>query len=189
MTDLNTRLAARLRSEREDRRLSLEAVARESGVSRATLSRMETGATSPTTEALGRLCRVYGLPMSALLLAVEEQPQARVARDEQAEWWDADAGFRRRAVSPPARGFAGELLECQLAPGADIRYDGPPTPGLEHHLYLLDGALEVILGDVAHALKAGDALRYRLYGNSRFRCAAETGARYVLGIVRPGGMA
>lgn len=187
MEDFGPRLAARLRQERSAKGLSLESAAAQSGVSRATLSRLETAETSPTAEALGRLCRLYGLPMSALLMAVEEQPQALVPQAKQKQWADPGAGFLRRSVSPPAAGFRGELLECHLQPGADIAYDGPPTPGLEHHLYLLEGQLRVTLGEAAHQMTAGDALRYRLYGGSRFETTGPDGARYVLSIIQPGG--
>ncbi len=70
-----------------------------------------------------------------------------------------------------------------LAPGARLGYDAPPRPGLEHHLYLLEGALAVTVEGRTHALRPGDCLRYRLHGPSGFATPAETGARYVLFLV------
>lgn len=59
---LDVRLGARLRAEREGRGWSLTDLAERSGVSRATISRVERGAASPTAALLGRLSGALGLP-------------------------------------------------------------------------------------------------------------------------------
>lgn len=176
-------IAQRLKMLRGERDWSLDELAERSGVSRATLSRLENGETSPTTAMLGRLCSAYGMTLSRLMLLVEEGFTALVPRDAQPVWRDAEAGFLRRSVSPPAGTLMGEALECTLEPGTLLDYDGPPRPGLEHHLYLLEGALEVTVGGRSHNLEPGDCLRYRLYGPSAFATPQQCGARYVLFMV------
>jgi quercetin dioxygenase-like cupin family protein len=98
-------------------------------------------------------------------------------------WEDADTGFRRRAVSPPAQTLAGEGLECTIGAGTRIVYDAPPRSGLEHHLYMLDGALTVTVDETVHELAPGDCLRYQLFGTSVFETPADRTARYVLFMV------
>lgn len=178
---LDRNLADRLRTLRLDRGWSLDELAGRSGVSRATLSRLENADTSPTAAVLGRLCAAHGLTLTGLMRLVEDDFAPLVRPADQPLFRDPAAGFTRRAVSPPARDLAGEALDVTLAPGARIAYDAPPRPGLEHHLYLLDGALAVTIEGRAHALAPGDCLRYRLHGASAF--ATETGARYVLFLV------
>ncbi len=39
--------------------------------------------------------------------------------------------------------------------------------------------------DTEHRLDAGDCLRMRVWGPTRFRCAGPEGVRYVLAVVRP----
>lgn len=177
-TDIDVQIALRLRGLRLERGWSLDELARRSGVSRATLSRIENAEVSPTAAALGRLCAAHGLTLSRLMRLVEDAFPPLVRRAEQAVFADAAAGFRRRAVSPPARDLAGEAIDCTLAAGARIAYDAPPRQGLEHHLCLLEGALEVTVGGRAHDLAPGDCLRYQLAGPSAFATAA--GARYLL---------
>ncbi|MGR3323759.1 MAG: helix-turn-helix domain-containing protein [Pseudooceanicola sp.] len=177
MSDLTARLAARLRDLREARGLSLDALARLSGVSRATLSRIETGETSPTAEVLGRLAHAHDLPISGLMRMVESGPRARLPRAEQEVWEDPATGFRRRDVSPPAEGFSGHVIEGHLPPGAAIRYAAEPRSALEHHLVMLDGTLRLATGGAEHDLGPGDCLRYRLTGPSAFE-AGPGGARY-----------
>lgn len=182
MDDLSSRLADRLRALRHERGLTLDVLAAESGVSRGTLSRIETRETSPTAEVLGRLGAVYGLPMSRLMRLVEDEASPLILRHEQEVWEDAETGFLRRDVSPPAEPLAGHVIEGRLRPGAELRYDRPPVRALEHHLVLQSGALEMEVSDTAYSLAPGDCLRYRLDGPTVFR-AGPAGAGYLLFIL------
>lgn len=180
---IDRRIAQRLRALRGERGWSLDELARRSGVSRATLSRLENAEVSPTASVLGKLCAAYGLTMSRLMHLVEGDFRALVRRDAQPVWLDPEIGFRRRSVSPPSQTLAGEALECELQPGTRIAYDEPPRPGLEHHLLLLDGALSITVAGTTHDLRPGDCLRYQLFGPSVFATPADSGARYVLFMV------
>ena len=174
----DARLARRLRELRLDRRWSLDELAARSSVSRATLSRLENNDVSPTAAMLGRLCPVYGLTMSRLLAQVE-MTVALVSPKNQPVWTDPATGFRRRQLSPPSSEFDCEFLQCELPPNAHLAYDAPARPGLEHHLYLTAGSLEVMIDEQRYKLAVGDCLRYRLYGASEFRSAGR-GAHYLL---------
>ncbi|MGE0004513.1 MAG: helix-turn-helix domain-containing protein [Parvibaculaceae bacterium] len=180
---IDERIARRLRDLRRERGWSLEDLAGRSGVSRATLSRLENSAISPTTLMLSRLCAAYGLTMSRLMHMAEGDFTPLVRRAAQGVWSDRDLGFRRRAVSPPARTLAGEVIEGELAPGVRIAYDHAPKPGLEHHLLLLEGELEMTVGGRSHELKPGDCLRYQLFGPSAFATSKTSSARYLIFMV------
>lgn len=182
---IDLRLAARLASLRQEHGLSLDALATASGISRPTLSRLERAETSPTASLLGRLCTVYGRPMSRLLAEIEADPAEVVRHDAQAVWVDPETGFRRRGVSPPARDFSVELVHGTLPAGASIAYAAPPVGGLEHHLWMLGGRLDLALDGIVHALLPGDCLRYRLAGASRFTSPGPDEARYLIAIGRP----
>ena len=174
------RLAERLRALRRARSWSLDELSALSGVSRASLSRIENGEVSPTASVLGRLAGAHRTTISSLLADIEDESPALVRRDEQPEWVDPATGFRRRSVSPPSLTFDCELLSCELPAGARIDYPLPPRPGLEHHLYLMDGALELAIEGMIHRLNAGDCLRYKLMGPSRFAATGRRAARYIL---------
>ncbi|WP_210575425.1 helix-turn-helix domain-containing protein [Streptomyces sp. GESEQ-4] len=182
---VDVRLGARLAELRSERGWSLGELAERSGVSRSTLSRAERAEISPTASLLNRLCAVYGRTMSQLLSEVEQEPALLVRAAEQQVWEDRSSGFVRRSVSPPHAGLRGELVEGRLAAGADIAYDRPPVPGLEQHIWVLEGALEVTAQDVEHRLDTGDCLRLRVWGPTRFRCADAEEVRYVLAVVLP----
>ncbi|MFI9154986.1 helix-turn-helix domain-containing protein [Streptomyces sp. NPDC053367] len=182
---MDLRLGARLAELRAERGWALGELAERSGISRSTLSRAERAEISPTASQLNRLCAVYGRTMSQLLSEVEAEPAPVVRPADQPVWEDRAAGFVRRSVSPPHAGLRGELVEGRLAPGADLAYDRPPVPGLEQHIWLLEGELEVTAQDVTHALAEGDCLRMRVWGPTRFRCPGPRSARYVLAVVLP----
>ncbi len=182
-TAIDRRLAERLRALRRDHGWSLDELARRSSVSRATLSRLENAEVSATAVVLGRLAAAFETTPSRLLQSVEDvfAPVVRVA--EQPLWTDAESGLRRRSVSPPARPLAAELVECELPAGAEIAYERPPRVGLEHHVLVVQGLLQVVVDGEHHDLAPGDCLRYRLTGPSVFATPAASGARYFLVIV------
>ncbi|MEU9664434.1 XRE family transcriptional regulator [Streptomyces bobili] len=185
--EVDARLAARLAELRGERGWSLGELAERSGVSRSTLSRAERAEISPTAALLNRLCHVYGRTMSRLLSEVEAEagPVPLVRVGEQGVWEDRASGFVRRSVSPPHPGLRGELVEGRLAPGADLAYDRPPVPGLEQHIWVLQGALAVTAQEVEHRLDTGDCLRLRVWGPTRFCCTGAEETRYVLAVVLP----
>ena len=62
--------------------MTLAVLAERSGISRATLSRIENAEVSPTAETLGQLAAVYALPMSQLLSPLEQGFQPVLRRGE-----------------------------------------------------------------------------------------------------------
>ncbi|KAA2213735.1 helix-turn-helix domain-containing protein [Teichococcus oryzae] len=183
---LEARLAARLAALRAEQGWSLDTLAERTGISRPTLSRLERGEASPTATMLGRLCTAYGRTLSRLMTEVEEAAPRLIPCAIQPCWTDPESGFRRRILSPPGGGLRGEMLEGTLPAGASVTYDTAPQPGLEHHLWMLEGRLELTVEGETHRLCPGDCLRYRLFGPSHFHCpAGGAPARYVLALCPP----
>jgi len=180
---MDRRIAQRLKSLRSDRGWSLDELARQSGISRASLSRLENAEVSPTAAVLGKLAAAFGLTVSRLMHLAEDRFEPLMRRESQPLWTDSATGFRRRAVSPPAKTLEGEALACELDSGCRIAYERPPRPGLEHHLLLIDGRLDVTVEGLTYQLQPGDCLRYRLFGPSAFATPPDCGASYVLLLV------
>ncbi|WP_405392257.1 XRE family transcriptional regulator [Streptomyces sp. NBC_01102] len=182
---VGARLAVRLGRLRIEHGWSLDELSRRTEVSRSTLSRLERGELSPTATVLGRLCTAYGRTMSRLLMEVETEPPALVPADRQPVWRDERSGFVRRSVSPPHSGLRAEIVEGTLDAGAALSYEEPPVPGVEQHIWVLEGTVEITVEDTVHTVRRGDCLRFRLRGPSRFHCPGPDRARYALLIVLP----
>lgn len=182
-TTMDQRLADRLRTLRQERGWSLDDLAHRSGISRATLSRLENAAVSATTAVLGKLCSVHGMTLSRLMYLVEQEFTPVIREGDQAEWADPSSGLTRRVVSPPSEGLTGEVLNCRLEAGRRITYETSPRPGLEHHLLMVEGELTVTIEGTERALAAGDCLRYRLHGDSIFTTPPDQSAHYLLFIL------
>ena len=180
---LDVRIATRLKALRSAQGWSLDELAERCGISRASLSRLEHGDVSPTASVLGKLCAAYGLTVSRLMMSAESEFARHVPFALQETWQDPETGLRRTSVSPPSEALAGELLRCELPPSQSISYPVPPRLGLEHHLYVLDGALRMTIDGLAYDLRQGDCLRYQLVGPSMFQTGPASGATYILAVV------
>jgi transcriptional regulator with XRE-family HTH domain len=183
--DIEQRIARQLAALRADRGWSLDDLAVRTGISRATLSRIERSELSPTAAMLGTLCSEYGWTLSRLMAEAETRPPSLVESADQARWTDPDSGYRRRAVSPPSAELRGEMVEVHIPPGATVSFDTAPIVGLEHHLWMLEGAMAIEVEGSSFSLATGDCLRYVLTGASRFRNPGKRTARYVIAMVRP----
>ncbi|HEV7416687.1 MAG TPA: XRE family transcriptional regulator [Tianweitania sediminis] len=172
-------LAEHLRGVRSSRGLSLAEVSAKSGISRATLSRIENAEVSPTVETLGRLASAFALPLSQLFAPLEPNFPALVRHEDQSLWTDPSHGFARRAVSPPSGQLKLEMIEGEIEPHQRFAYDRPSIPGHEHHLVLLAGMLVLTVDGVRHELRPGDCLRYQLQGPSSFE-TGDRSARYII---------
>lgn len=180
---LDAKLASHLKTIRQSRALSLDALAHLSGISRATLSRIENGDTSPTAAHLGKLAAAHSVPVSHLLAQVESAPVPMVRANDQKEWTDPETGFVRRGVSPPAENLTGEVIEGHLPAGQTISYHAPTISGQQHHVLLQTGRLQITIDTTVYLLEAGDTLRYRLFSPSQFQTGPDMAARYFLILV------
>jgi transcriptional regulator with XRE-family HTH domain len=183
--DIDMRIGRRLARLRAERKWSLEALAEQTRISRATLSRLERAELSPTAAMLGKLCTVYGWTLSRFMAEAETRVPNLVPARDQAEWKDPASGYRRRIVSPPTSGLRGELVEVRMPPGASVSFDASPIAGLEHHLWMLEGSLTLEIEGSPFWLRTGDCLRYLLAGPTRFKNPGKREARYLVAMVRP----
>ncbi|MBU8819659.1 helix-turn-helix domain-containing protein [Mycolicibacterium goodii] len=167
-------LGRQLRAERQQRALSLEALAERSGVSRSMLSAIERGSKVPTVLVLDRIASALGVSVSRLL---EEQRQGRVIelrRDEQPQVID-ESGWRRSILSPVLPGVDLELGRIEFEPYADAGNFAPHQRGWAHYVAVEEGTLEITLnGADAHLLNPRDAVYYEADVVHAFRNAGAT---------------
>ncbi|MCZ8041798.1 MAG: XRE family transcriptional regulator [Beijerinckiaceae bacterium] len=178
--DLDRRLGARIKGLRQSRGLTLDQLAARSGVSRAMISRVERGESSPTAALLDRLCAGLGVLLSTLFRD-EAQGGPLARRGEQPVWTDPDSGYVRRSVSPAGTVSRLEIVEVEMPAGARVLLDAPRGGfRLDQQLWLLEGELSLSVGGREHRLAAGDCLAMLLDGPIAFHNPGEVPARYAV---------
>lgn len=173
--DLGALVAQRLAQLRKQRQLSLEVLAKASGVSRAMLWQIEQGRSAPTLKLLSRIADSLDVPLTALLHG-EPVRQATVLRACDAKHLvSADGGYVSRALFPFLGAHAVEFYEIRLLPGAVERAAAHPA-GTVENLVVNAGSVEIEVGGQAHALEAGDAIHFRADQAHAYRNPGDTPA-------------
>lgn len=184
---LNRRIAERLRGLRAKRGLSLEALARRSGVSRSMISLIERGESSATAVVLERLATALGVMLASLFEAESASPETgngRVARrGEQPVWRDPASGYQRRNVSPAAAQPV-RIVEVDFPAGARVAFETAAREApVFQQIWLLEGCIDITIGDESHRLGAGDCLAMRLDAPMMFFNPTAAAARYAVVIL------
>jgi len=182
---MQSRLAERVRELRTHRGLTLDGLAERSGVSRSMLSLVERGQSSPTAAVLDRLAAGLGVTIASLFGEGARADASPLSlRTDQASWRDPETGYQRRNLSPAGYPSPIELVEVRLPSGARVAYDGGLTRavGISQQVWLIEGSLELTVGDVAHRLEAGDCLAMGLDGAVTFRNPGPAEARYLVAL-------
>ena len=179
-------IGRRVHASRSAAGMTLEQLAARSGVSRAMLSRIERGESSPTAQLLNRVCAGLGVTLSALFAAAQRPDVPLTRRNEQPVWRDPGSGYLRRAVSPAATGSAAEIVEVEFPSGQSVTFDSSRFAGVDQFVWILEGAMEMTVDERTHRLETGDCLHMRLDQAIRFHNPTEATARYAVVLSRRG---
>jgi transcriptional regulator with XRE-family HTH domain len=171
-------IGERVAGRRAALRLTLEAIAAKTGVSRAMISRIERGEVRASAVVLDRLCAGLGISLSALFARETASPLAR--RGEQPTWRDPATGYLRREVAPAGTGSPVRIVEVEFPAGAAITFAASHAGAVEQHVWILDGEIEVVSDGTNHVLGAGDCLHMRLAEGNGFRNLSGAPARYAV---------
>ena len=155
--NLDQRIGARIRTEREGRGWSLTELAERASVSRAMIYKVERGDSSPTANLLGRLSGAFGLSMSTLMARAEIGQGRFLRKQDQPVWIDPETGYVRRHVSPPSD-MPLDLVHITLPAGKEVSMPASAYAFLRQLIWVLEGELVFIEGSVRHEMKEGDCL-------------------------------
>lgn len=156
--DTAAQIARRLRLEREARGWSMADLAERSGVSKATISKIEREEMSPTAVILVRLAGAFDLTLAGLLLRAEGGGRLSRAAD-QAVWRDPGAGYLRRQVfSRPDHPV--EVVQVEMPAGRAVTMPASSYARIRQAVWVQTGALVITEGGERHLLSAGDCLGF-----------------------------
>lgn len=181
--DTGQRLAQRIRLERDGRGWSLAELAERSGVSRATISKIERAEVSPTAAVLVRLASAFDLTFAGLLLRAEG-PGERVSRaSEQPVWHDPETGYVRNQVfSRPDHPV--ELIRVEMPPKQRVTLPASSYAHIRQLVWVQTGSLVIAEGGTRHELATGDCLGFGPPADTTFANETNSTCVYVVALAR-----
>ena len=140
----------RLKLLRTQRGMTLTGVSASTGISKSTLSRLETGQRRPTLELLLTLSHAYRVPLDDLVAAPEEgDPRLRLKPGR----------VKGRTVIPLTRQPGGMQAWKIIIPTSNVTPE-PRTHDGDEWIYVLSGHMRFILGDQDLTLGPGEVAAF-----------------------------
>jgi transcriptional regulator with XRE-family HTH domain len=174
-----------VRALRQQRRMTIDALAAAAGVSRGTVIQIETARGNPSIATLCGLAAALRVGVASLVDS-DVEPRVVVRRDaEAARLWSNAAGSSavfRIGTDPPD---VVELWDWTLRPGDS--FDGEAHPmGTQEVLSVLDGRLGLRIGATDELLGTGDTVMFQAHVPHRYSAAGTAPVRFVMVVLQPG---
>ena len=181
--DAGARIARRLRLERDTRGWSLADLAERSGVSKATISKIEREEVSPTAVILVRLAAAFDLTFAGLLLRAEGEGRRLSRAAEQPVWRDPATGYLRTQVfSRPDHPL--EIVRVALPPGQRVVLPAASYALIRQAVWVEAGELVILEGGDRHVLGPGDCLGFGPPGEVAIANETNAPCAYVVVLAR-----
>jgi transcriptional regulator with XRE-family HTH domain len=157
--ELGRRVAENLRHKRKTRGLSLDELAKLSGVSRAGLSQIETCKTNPTLGILWKIAVGLGIPI-AELIGVPRSGSVSVLRRGDAQLLrSTDGRFESRPLVPAGVSPLVEVYELRIHARSQHKAEAH-AQGTYEIVIVLSGLLRMHVGEEVHELGPGDSVAF-----------------------------
>jgi transcriptional regulator with XRE-family HTH domain len=184
--DVAIAVGRNVRALRQQRRMTIDALASAAGVSRGTVIQIETARGNPSIGTLVGLAAALRVGVASLVDG-DAEPRVVIRRDaDAARLWSSAAGSSavfRIGTDPPD---VVELWDWTLHPGEKHTSD-PHSTGTRELLLVLDGQVDLRVGHSTERLSVGDSAAFA--GNVAHSYAtpadAATPARFALTVFQP----
>jgi transcriptional regulator with XRE-family HTH domain len=182
--DINDLIAHRLRELRDAQGLSLALLAERSGVSKSQISLIERGESSATATVLDKLSAALGVTVASLFeQAPGDAPSPVSRRADQPVWTDPGSGYVRRNLSPGVYSPI-QLVEVSFPAGQRVAYETSARDvDVHQQVWIIEGTMEVSVGQSNWTLQAGDCLAMRLDQPVAYHNPTDKPARYLVSLV------
>jgi transcriptional regulator with XRE-family HTH domain len=156
---LGSALASRIGKLRQDRKLSLDALAKLAGLSKGTVVALEQGKANPSIGVLCRLAAAFSVSVSDLvsdpLTAGSENVIERTTGNT---LWTSAKGSEARLLASTSGRTMFELWAWTIMPGDGSKADAH-SPGTRELISVEQGSLRITVGTETLILKAGESAR------------------------------
>jgi transcriptional regulator with XRE-family HTH domain len=183
--DVATAIGRNVRALRQQRRMTIEALAAAAGLSRGTVIQIETARGNPSIGTLVHLAEALRVGVTSLVDG-DASPRVVVRRAEQAvPLWSNETGSTavfRIGTDPPD---VVELWEWTLQPGDAFEGEAHAV-GTTEVLSVLSGRLGLRVGTTEHELGEGDTVMFQAHAGHRYSGAGPDPVRFTMVVLQPG---
>jgi len=178
-------IGGRVRQGRNSRGWTLDQLAERSGVSRRMLVSIEQGSANPSIATLLLISDALGIGLPALV-DMDDPPGLRVTRaGAAAVLWRGKLGGQAVLVAGTEPPDVTELWDWTLGPG-ESHSSGAHAPGTRELLLVLDGQVELRVGQHAEVLAQGDSASFAGdLPHGYVNTSSAQAARFVLTVFEP----
>ena len=153
--ELYSQVGRNLREIRRQRKISLEELAEKSNVSKLTLGKIERGEANPTLNILWKICRGLTIPLASLLIFEEKTEVYRFGSNPHFNGpnndWFVDPLFKMFGTM--------EWYRACIEPNSE--YSEFHLAGSEETVLVLNGRLEIKVGETHHLLHQWDVMKFK----------------------------
>lgn len=172
---IGPRVANNLQRLRSKRYLSMDALARLTGVSRAMLAQIESGRSVPSIKVLCKIAKGLKVSVAAFLDDRAFEGVTVLPAQQSKRLVSASGVFVSRALFPFDMARQTEFYEVRLKPLGEEVSDGH-GPGVQENLVVAQGVLEVTLNEERYLLSTGDSILFYADQPHRYRNPADSEA-------------
>ncbi|MDL2257842.1 XRE family transcriptional regulator [Eubacteriales bacterium OttesenSCG-928-K08] len=158
MDDINRIFSENLKLLRARRKLSLDTLARESGVSKSMLGQIERGEANPTITTVWKIASGLKIPYSELM-GSRADSQLELVRDVVPQTED-EGRFRNYMLFPFDSVCGFEMLTVELDPGGCLEAE-PHPDGTQEFICVFDGELSVCVAGQTLVAGPGEGVRFK----------------------------
>lgn len=178
------RVAWNLQRLRAKRYLSLDALARQCGVSRAMLAQIESGRSVPSIKVLCKIAKGMKVSVAAFLEHRVFEGVAVLSANQSKRLVSANGAFISRALFPFDVARQSEFYELRLSSLGENQSEGH-GPGVQENLVVAQGVLEISVNEERYLLSTGDSILFYADQPHRYRNPADSEALAYLVVIYP----
>ncbi|MBP2032748.1 transcriptional regulator with XRE-family HTH domain [Clostridium algifaecis] len=158
MKDLNLIIGSKLKYIRNKRNLSLDEVAKLTGVSKAMLGQIERGKSNPTVSILWKIAT--GLKVSFSLFIDENQEDLKIIhQNDITPIIEDNSVMRLYPIFPFDANKGFEIFTIELEAGCN-HISTHHNEGVEEYIIVTEGKIELNINDKIYVLQKGDSIRF-----------------------------
>jgi electron transfer flavoprotein alpha subunit len=166
---------------REVRKISLSRLASETGLSQRYLKEIEEGIVNPPVAAVIRVAKALAIESGTFLSSEDKKASARRRADR---YFKRTQNYSYQTLTPDAEKWHMKAFLVTIEPKqehkmVDYRHEG------EEFDYILEGEVEVIVGDQRHLLRKGQSLHFNSGLTHKLRNVSDGETKLLVTIYTP----